>query len=557
MNLQKALSIKPDYSPSHNAAGLVCACMGKFNEAIVYFREAVRLDDNFVEAWSNLGNAQSAAGDFNAAIISFKEALRRNPNFFEAYYNMGNCLRETNNFDEAITCYKAALNVRPVSAEALTNLGEALQTIGNFTEAENYYRRILELSDKKNSVAYSNLLLCMNYNPAYSPERLYEEHVRFGKTFYSPQTGPRQGTCYATSRKKIRIGYVSPDFCMHPASRFIEPMLRFHDRDDFEICCYSNVARPDEITEKTKKLAFQWHDISHISDDQVARLIKNDEIDILVDLSGHTARNRLLVFAKKPAPIQVSYLGYPNTTGLSAIDYYLSDKMVDPAGHDRFYVEKLVRLERCFCAFMPYENSPPVNALPAQKAGHITFGSLHTLARLNEQVIDLWSKLLHTVISSRLCIIRNTLVGGVRERLYAEFETRGIPRQRIDMRNTLPPGGHLALYHDIDIALDTFPWSGHTTACESLWMGVPVVTLCGDRHAGRMVSSILSAAGVTDCIAQTPDEYIAIARQLASSPNVLQSLRQGLRARMSQSVLCDGKGFTKRLEDAYRKMLGI
>ena len=556
-HLQKALRIKPDYVLAHNAAGLVCACMGKFNEAIVYLQEAVRLDDNFVEAWSNLGNAQSAAGDFNAAIISFKEALRRNPNFFEAYYNMGNCLRETNNFDEAITCYKAALNVRPVSAEALTNLGEALQTIGNFTEAENYYRRILELSDKKNSVAYSNLLLCMNYNPAYPPERLYEEHVRFGKTFYSPQTGPRQGTCYATSRKKIRIGYVSPDFCMHPASRFIEPMLRFHDRDDFEICCYSNVARPDEITEKTKKLAFQWHDVSHISDDQVARLIKNDEIDILVDLSGHTARNRLLVFAKKPAPIQVSYLGYPNTTGISAIDYYLSDNIIDPAGHDRLYVEKLVYLERCFCTFMPYENAPPVNALPVQKTGHVTFGSLHTLARLNEQVIDLWSKLLHTVVSSRLCIIRNTLVGGVRERLYAEFETRGIPRQRIDMRNTLPHGGHLALYHYIDISLDTFPWSGHTTACESLWMGVPVVTLCGDRHAGRMVSSILTAVGMSDCIAQTPDEYIAIARKLACSPDILQSLRQGLRARMSQSVLCDGKGFTKRLEDAYRKMLVI
>ena len=214
-------------------------------------------------------------------------------------------------------------------------------------------------------------------------------------------------------------------------------------------------------------------------------------------------------------------------------------------------------LTDCFCAFRPHENAPPVNGLPAQKAGHITFGSLHTLARLNARVIDLWSALLRERASFRLCIMRNTLVGGVRERLYAEFETRGIPRQRIDMRNILPPGGHLALYHDIDIALDTFPWSGHTTACESLWMGVPVVTLCGDRHAGRMVSSILTAAGLTDCIAQTPDEYIAIARKLACSPDILQSLRQGLRARMSQSVLCDGKGFTKRLEDAYRKMLGI
>jgi predicted O-linked N-acetylglucosamine transferase (SPINDLY family) len=363
------------------------------------------------------------------------------------------------------------------------------------------------------------------------------------------------GACRDKSRKKIRIGYVSPDFCMHPASRFIEPILRFHDKDAFDVFCYSDVARPDEISEKARKLCTSWRDISHASDDEVARLIKGDDIDILVDLSGHTARNRLLVFAKKPARIQASYLGYPNTTGLSAIDYYLSDNVVDPAGHDRFYAEKLFRLDNCFCAFMPYDNTPPVNDPPAQKAGRITFGSLHALTRLNTRVIDLWSALLRTLASSRLCIVRNTLVGSVRERLYAEFETRGISRGRIDMRNTLPPCGHLAFYHDIDISLDTFPWSGHTTACEALWMGVPVVTLCGDRHAGRMVSSVLAAAGLTDCIAQTPEEYITIACRLASSPDSLQSIRQGLRARMAQSVLCDAKSFTKRLEDAYQRMV--
>jgi predicted O-linked N-acetylglucosamine transferase (SPINDLY family) len=556
---QKALRIKPDFPQAHNAAGLVCAAREKYEEAIFYFREALRLDADFIEAYSNLGNAQSAAGDFNAAIVSFKEALRRNPDFFEAYYNMGNCLRETNNFDEAIVCYKAALRVKPLAAEALINLGEALQTIGNITEAESCCRKILALCDKKNvmtyAMAYSNLLLCMNYNPLYSPEQLHEEHCRFGKTFYSPQAGARRGAGYGKSRTKIRIGYVSPDFCMHPASRFIEPVLRFHDKTAFDIFCYSDAIRPDEISEKVRQLSTSWKDISHVSDDQVVDLIKSDKINLLVDLSGHTAHNRLLVFAKKPAPIQVSYLGYPNTTGISAIDYYLSDNMVDPMGHDRFYAEKLFRLENCFCAFMPYDNTLPVNELPAQKTGHITFGSLHTLTRLNSQVIDLWSGLLRTLASSRLCIVRNTLVGSVRERLYTEFEARGVHRSRIDMRNTLPLGGHLALFHDIDISLDTFPWSGHTTACESLWMGVPVVTLCGDRHAGRMVSSILTAAGLTDCIAQTHDEYIAIARSLASSQDALRDLRQGLRDRMAQSVLCDAKGFTKRLEEAYRKMV--
>jgi protein O-GlcNAc transferase len=540
---------------SLNRAGLKLAATGNFSQAKFYFEKAVSLDNGFIEAYTNLGNAQNAMGDFNAAIMSYKEALRRNPNFFEAYYNMGNCLRETNNFDEAIICYTAALHIKPLSGETLTNLGEALQTIGNFTEAENCYRRILDLSVEKNALTYSNLLLCMNYNPAYSPGQLFNEHAEFGKTFYSPQTGATQPNSIGKSRTKIRIGYVSPDFCAHPASRFIEPILRFHDKSAFDIFCYSNVTRPDNISETVRQHCTSWRDISKTSDDQADDLIKNDNIDILVDLSGHTAQNRLLVFAKKPARVQVSYLGYPNTTGLLAMDYYLSDRVADPAGQDRFYAEKLFRLENCFCTFMPYDNTPPVNSLPAKKSGHITFGSLHTLTRINPQVIDLWSALLRTLASSRLCIVRNTLVGSVRERLHAEFEARGISRQRIDMRNTLPAGGHMALFHDIDISLDTFPWSGHTTACESLWMGVPVVTLCGDRHAGRMVSSVLTAAGLTDCIAQTPDEYVAIAQKLAASPDALQELRRGLRARMTQSVLCDGKGFTKRLEEAYRTMV--
>jgi tetratricopeptide (TPR) repeat protein len=301
INVQKALRIKPDFPQAHNAAGLVCAAREKYEEAIFYFREALRLDADFIEAYSNLGNAQSAAGDFNAAIVSFKEALSRNPDFFEAYYNMGNCLRETNNFDEAIACYKAALRVKPLSVGSMINLGEALQTIGNFTESETVYRKILALSDKKNApgyaMAYSNLLLCMNYNPAYSPEQLREEHLRFGKLFLSPQAEAKRYNVRTTPGTKIRIGYVSPDFCMHPASRFIEPILRFHDKTAFDIFCYSDAIRPDEISEKMRPLCTSWRDISKTSDDQVVELIKSDDIDILVDLSGHTAHNRLLVFA--------------------------------------------------------------------------------------------------------------------------------------------------------------------------------------------------------------------------------------------------------------------
>jgi protein O-GlcNAc transferase len=547
------LKTQPDNPQVQNTAGLLCAAMENFSQAIVHFEQALRLDDNCTEAYCNLGNACNAQGDFNAAIIAYKQAIKRNRKFFEPYYNLGNCLRQTHNFDEAITCYKAALHVRPASEEALISLGEAQQTMGNVIEAQRCYHKIVELSQGKNAPGFSNLLLCMNYNPAYSPERLYEEHAAFGRTF-SLNTPSVTRVVILKQRKKIRIGYVSPDFCMHPVSRFIEPVLRFHDKDKFEIFCYSDTSKPDEITAKIKGYCTSWKDISPLSDFHAAELIKKDDIDILVDLSGHTAHNRLLVFARKPAPVQVSYLGYPNTTGLHEMDYYLSDAVIDPEEHDRFFSEKLVRLEKCFCTFLPYDNSPQVNESPALKTGSILFGSLHTLARLNSPVIELWSKLLKAVPLSRLCIVRNTLVGNVRERLYREFECHGIPRERIDMRNALPPEGHLALYHDIDISLDTFPWSGHTTACESLWMGVAVITLLGNRHAGRMVSSILYAAGYGDFIARSESEYISIAMRLASSIEKLAHVRRTLRGAARASDLCDGKGFTQRLESALSEM---
>jgi len=539
---------------AQNIAGLQCAAHGNYSRALVHFKEAIRLNGNFVEAFSNLGNAQNALGDFNGAIISYKEAIKRDRNFFEAYYNLGNCLRQTHNFDEAITCYKAALYVRPESEEALTNLGEALQTIGKVVEAERCYRKIVENSAGKNTLAFSNLLICINYNPVYSPKRLLAEHLAFGKTvsfLTNPAIfNPVRGKTYA----KIRLGYVSPDFCMHPVSRFIEPVLRFHDKNAFELFCYSDTIKPDEITENMRRCSGTWKDTAPLSDDQAAELIAQDEIDILVDLSGHTARNRLLVFAKKPAKIQASYLGYPNTTGLSTMDYYLTDESLDEDGDDGFYSEKLIRLEKCFCTFMPYDNAPDVRALPAGQTGSVTFGSLHTLTRLNDRVLDLWSRLLLAVPASRLSIVRNTLVGGVRERLMREFEQRGIARERIDLRNMLPIDGHLGLYHDIDICLDTFPWSGHTTACEALWMGVPVVTLLGERHAGRMASSILRAAGFPDLIARSENEYISRATRLATSIENLAHIREGLRSALKQSDLCDARGFTKRLEKAFKKM---
>jgi predicted O-linked N-acetylglucosamine transferase (SPINDLY family) len=285
-------------------------------------------------------------------------------------------------------------------------------------------------------------------------------------------------------------------------------------------------------------------------------MIRADGIDILVDLAGHTAKSRVRVFAHKPAPVQVTYLGYPSTTGLTTVDYRLTDAIADPPGEESTYTEDLFRLPAGFCCFTPPPAAPDPNALPAPKVGYVTFASLHALHRLNPAVLDLWCSLLRALPAAHLLVFRHTLQGQTKENLRRQLTDRGIEPNRIDLRQgpAKDGGRYLDVYHDVDIALDTFPWSGHTTSCEALWMGVPVITLRGKRHAGRMVSSVLTQLGLQDLIAETPEQYLEIAVKLANDLDHLATLRTGLRERMKNSPLCDCKGFTRSLEVAYRQM---
>ncbi|MBD3320462.1 MAG: tetratricopeptide repeat protein [Chitinivibrionales bacterium] len=586
-HFREAVRIKPDLAEAHNNLGLALFQTGKNDEAIDHFHKALLIRPTFAEIFCNLGKALEKKGQYKEAEAHFLRALSFNrtsvnvlidlgnlyarmkkfkkardaffsalkykPDCTDAYYGLGTLMREWNYLDEAASCFTKALQHNPRSVMALCNYGETLQESGLVDKAESLYDRALDV-DPGCDVAMGNKIYCMNYNPRYSPGEIFRAHVTWAKTFARP---PAVAPRFANDRspeRRLRIGYVSPDFCSHPASYFFQPLFTCRDSGCCELFCYAVLTRKDSRTAFFKSHADCFRDISALSNKQFAATVQSDKIDILVDLAGHTAGNRLRAIALKPAPVLISFLGYPNTTGMSSIDYRFTDALADPPGSDGLFTETLVRLDRGFCCYAPPENAPRISPLPAIENGYITFGSTHSLARLNPDVLSLWAELLKAVPGSRLYILRNSLSESAQARFRDSFEHRGIAASRILLRKKIPEGGHLAAYHSIDIALDTFPWSGHTTACEALWMGVPVTTLTGNRHAGRMVASVLTRIGLKELNAKSPGDYIRIARELAENKDRLNRLRHTLRDSLAGSPLCDGQSFTREIEQEYRAM---
>lgn len=550
--LEKAIALDPDLFEARVNLSEACRILGDDDSALLHLSYALKLRPGFCEGNNALGLLLQKKGDYKAAILALSKAIECEPDYAEAHYNLGNCMRDIEEFDEAIACFATAARLNPLSVEALSNLGEALQTTGRIKEAQDCFRSVLTI-DPGCYLAFSNYLLTLNYDPDFGPRQLYDEHRKFGAALAQTQAAP-VFACEMTPERRLRIGYVSADFCNHPVSRFLSPVLANHYATDFEVFCYSGAKNPDATTDALKRLSGHWAYVAGMQDDEMAEKIKSDAIDILVDLSGHSAGNRLPVFARRVAPVQVTYLGYPNTSGLKEMDYRITDRVADPLCEISVHTEKLVRISPCFSCYCPPENAPAPGPLPAAQSKVVTFGSTHTLARLNDGLLDLWASLLASVPTSRILIMRTTLRGSSLERVLGRFASRGIDRSRVMVRDKVPSGGHLAVYREIDIFLDSFPWSGHTTACEALWMGVPVVTLRGDRHAGRMVASVLSCLDMKDCIAGTKPDYLSVAQGLASKIDNLEQMRASLRERMRASPLCDGKTFTARLEKAYRTM---
>jgi protein O-GlcNAc transferase len=585
---RRAIRIKPDYAEAHYALGNALRPQGNSDEAIACYRQAIALQPNHARAMNNLGYALKTLGRLDEALASIEQALHIEPNSSVSHNNLGTVLHQQRRFDEAVASYQKALALDPNDAEihsnlaaawhelrslddAVVHLREAIRLQPNYTEAYNNlgltlkeqgrlsqaseaFRHALSL-DPQYVLAQSNLVLTLNHDPAIDAETLFQEHCRWGELHGLPKVTVAKPTNAADIDRPLRVGYVSPHFNVSPEAPFVEPVLMHHDPRQVETVLYSQVHAPDAVTERLRNLAGTWRDTCGLTDEQMVDLVRADQIDILVDLAGHTANNRLLVFAQHPAPVQVTWLGYCHTTGLPAIDYRITDQTADPPGEPIRHVEELVRLPGCFCCYLPPGNAPDVGPLPALQSGWITFGSLHKLAKLNPQVLDLWSRLLQALPESRLLVFRDTLKASTAEFFRQELLQRGILADRFELRHEVPkPGGHLSVYADIDISLDVFPWSGHATVCESLWMGVPMVTLRGTRHAGRMVASVLSQAGLSDWIAETPEKYVEVAVRAARDLTSLAELRTNLRRRLQESPLCDGAAFTRSLEEAYRAM---
>ena len=550
---REAIRIKPSEAGAFCNLGNALRDQNKLDEAVAAFRDAVRINPNFAMAHGNLANALAEQGRFAEAIPTFQHAIVIDPRFAEARFNLGNALRNQNRFEEAVGAFRDAIRIKPNLAMAYGGLASALYGQGKFDEAAAVYREADALKLDFDAAGGSTLLFGMNYGE-HSPAALLAAHRAWEERHGRPRP-----TAHVNDRsvaRRLKVGYVSPDFRQHSVAYFLEPLLRNHDRTAVELFCYAEVNRPDAVTGRFRQLADCWVTTVGMPDEAMAERIRRDGIDVLVDLAGHSSKNRLPVFARKPAPIQVTWLGYPNTTGLEAIDYRLVDAVTDPEGEaDAFASETLVRLPGGFLCYGGSFDAPVPGAAPCLAAGTITFGSFNSPAKLSGATLDAWAALLTRLPGAHLLLKGNAFADeATRAACFDGLRKRGVAAERVEILAWLPDETHLALYDRVDVALDPFPYNGTTTTCEALWMGVPVVTLCGDRHAGRVGASLLTQLGLSDLIAGSVEEYLEIAVALAGDPARIASLRGSLRPRVAASQLCDARGFARKIEAAYRSM---
>jgi predicted O-linked N-acetylglucosamine transferase (SPINDLY family) len=551
---QRAVQAWPFFAEAHRDAGHVFRSLGQLQPAMLAYRQAIQCKPDDADAQTQLGNIALHLSQFNDALAHFQAALKAQPDQAEAYHGQGMVYTHQGKVDEAEASFRKACELAPDFAVPRYNLGLALQAQGNLIEARDYLQQAVRLRPD-DPVAHSSLVSSMNCDPEVDNATLVAAHRSWAERHAPPASVWPAHDNVADPNRVLRVGYVSPDFRLHAVAYFMEPLLANHNRSRVESCCYADVPVPDSMTQHLQSRAQQWRPTVNLPHEALFNGIRQDRIDILVDLCGHMGNNRLQVFARKPAPIQVSFLGYPATTGLNAIDYRLVDAVTDPPGEPVFHTEELIRVPDVFCCYLGPPHLTLETSPPSQRSGTVTFGSLHKLEKLNDRVLDLWCAILRDMPSARFLMGRDTLQGKTTERLLARFTERGIDPSRIILRQANSFSfQHMQLYDEMDVSLDTFPWSGHTTACESLWMGVPVITLRGQRFAGRMVASVLTCLGQRELIAETPEEYRKLAIKLARDLPRLANLRGRLRSMMVQSPLCDGPAFAKKIEDAYRWM---
>ncbi|RJF78450.1 tetratricopeptide repeat protein [Azospirillum cavernae] len=581
----------PRFAEAYHSLGVTLAAGGRGEDAAAAFQRAVEERPDWVEAWLNLAATLGANNRPQAAFAVYRDVLDRHPHNPRFQFlagtaaltadileeadrllrqallrtprdpgilnNLGLALNRMGRIGESVHMFRQAITIRADYAEAWFGLAAALDAQGDSQAALEAYRTAADLrpDDPGND---SNRLMMLNYRAELSAAALFGAHRDWGRrtearvaatvpvAAATPQRSPLDG-------RRLRIGYVSPDFRLHSVAMFLLPLLEAHDRSQVELFAYSNVETPDAVTDHVRRSVDWWRDCRHLSDDELAARIRADAIDLLVDLTGHTARNRLEVFARKPAPVQVSWLGYPATTGLATIDARFTDAVADPPGaSDGHHSERLVRLDGGFLCYRPLSPAPDPAAPPCLTNGFVTFGSFNTLNKLTPAVAALWARVLNAIPESRLLLKAGPLAdSSVRKRLHALFAAHGLEPGRVVLRARLPDNnGHLNAYGLMDVALDPFPYNGTTTSCEALWMGVPLLTLPGDRHAARVGASLLTVIGRPDLIAADEEDFVRKAIALAADPRRLADDRKSLRPTMRNARLCNAPAFAREFERA-------
>ena len=580
--LRAASNLEPSAASHAVNLGIAYWNQGNFADAERTLNQALALAPNDAEALFNLGNALHGLGRPREAIERYRQALALRPDYADSLINLGNVLSEIGEFGAGQAAYDAALCIRPDSVVALNNVACLMRIMGRVDDAEaalcralqldpgnatlhdtigNVYkdagdldgaiasfRKALEL-DPAAAATHSNLAYALSFQ---SPEAgpILEECLRWNNRFAAGATSTQGHANDPEPNRRLRIGYVSPDFRVHCQSLFTIPLLSRHDHAAFEIFCYASIKRPDDHTQRIAGYADVWRDVRTLNDEALCRLIRADGIDILVDLTMHMAGGRPMLFARKPAPVQIAWLAYPGTTGIGAMDYRLSDPRLDPAGFDEHYSERTLRLPDSFWCYDPLAGDIDVGPLPALERGYLTLGCLNNPCKLTDHSLRLWGGVMRALPSARLLLMAPS--GRHREHLSRRLAAHGIAAERVDYRAFQPRADYLRCYRDIDLGLDTFPYNGHTTSLDSFWMGVPVVTRVGRTSVGRGGLSQLFQLELLDLAAESDEAFVSIAATLGKDLSRLSALRRELRTRLERSALMNAPRFARHMEQAFR-----
>jgi predicted O-linked N-acetylglucosamine transferase (SPINDLY family) len=576
-----AISLNPDTAWAYHALGRYLHAVGDYSAAAEALLEAVRRLPMHPQPLEQLARCLADSGQTDLAIGFADDLVRRFPQHpsantvrqaclqaanstinrgepvaqsAQAQYELGIFQDSLHRHDPAAAAYTAAVTLDPKHAPSWANLGTVRFKQGLVDDALRCYARATE-ADPSLPAGYCNEMFVRWYSPRFIPQETFEFHRDWARRYADPLNSPKPiYTNLPDPNRRLRIGYVSANFSVHVVGMYLDIILSHHDRSAFEIFCYSDVERADPATARFQTLANQWRNTVGLSHEKFADLVRKDGINILIDTNLFTPGSRILAFARRPAPVQVNYLAYPATSGIAAMDYCLTDPYLDPPEmSESLHTEKLIRLPHSYWCYPVPPQSPPISEPPSCASGHITFGSLNNFAKINDQVLQIWSAILNELPNSRLALV---LRGGLQYNAHLPqmFERNGIPVSRVDLHNYRPRYDFFALHNQIDITLDPFPYNGPTTGLDSMWMGVPIITLAGSSSISRGGVSVLSNVGLLELIADSPSQYVQIATSLAKDASRLAAIRSTLRDRMLKSPLCDAQTFTRDIEAAFRQM---